>query len=222
MLDSGKVATALKKKQKLFQDANRQLQTDLAALHKALATWANRPASEIETILSNVPWPGALPTSEQDTQPLIMPFTQQWENHRQARGWALKTLEGVTTFAVDGSQILPTNDLSIPVSLVQIGWFKNRHVKDDCGDFEKDIAVEVLTSGELFSVWGSLADNEVNWRRFQGEATQLERFMKAHAGRSKYAVAFFDGSLILKLRYKDYVKVSGWTSSGWRVTPITA
>ena len=61
--------------------------------------------------------------------------------------WVRQTLSGVTTFAVDGSQIFPSKDISIPVALVQIGWFENPH--DDTGFYEKDIDVDVMTPSEL-------------------------------------------------------------------------
>jgi hypothetical protein len=36
-------------------------------------------------------------------------------------------LDPTKTIAVDGSQILPSNELSIPVGVEQIAWFENRH-----------------------------------------------------------------------------------------------
>lgn len=194
MLQPEKVLAALKRKQALFHEAHLRLRSDVNRLHGALVEWATRPAAALEAALQDIPWPGARPTIEQDTQPLIIPFPQRWINHQQARAWALKTLEGVTTFAADGSQILMTGDLSIPVGLVQIGWFENHHVNDGQGRFEKDIEVEVLVPYELGGAEATSIDNDIDWHRFHGELSHIEQFMEAQPAESQRAVAFFDGS----------------------------
>src|SRR5262249_15245782 len=61
---------------------------------------------------------GALPS---------LPFGRQFAHHEAARAWAQERLAGVTTFAVDGSQLPPWRDASIPVALVQVALFENPH-----------------------------------------------------------------------------------------------
>lgn len=197
MFDPGKVITALEQKQALFQDSNRLLGTEIETLLKSLTGWADQPATEIETALQEESWPGALPSPEQEVLPLVIPFGASWKNHREARVWALQTLEGTTTFAADGSQITPAREVSIPVGVVQIGWFENRHVNSGRGDFEKNIAVEILTPSELAISEHSSVDAEIEWWRFKGEIEQIERFMSEAAQRPEPCVAFFDGSLIV-------------------------
>src|SRR5215472_6648987 len=56
----------------------------------------------------------------------LFPFGREFANHEQARQWA-ECIEGVTTVAIDGSQLQPRRDASIPVALIQVGLFVNPH-----------------------------------------------------------------------------------------------
>ncbi len=104
-------------------------------------------------------------------------------------------LTGVSTFAVDGSQVYPGKDLSIPVALIQIGWFENFHTLD--GQYEKDIEVDVMTPNDLkVSSSGEPVDRAVNMRRFGMEVERLIRYMKERTGHCN-CLAFFDGSLVV-------------------------
>jgi hypothetical protein len=101
---------------------------------------------------------------------------------------------GITTFAVDGSQIYPSKDLSIPVALVQIGWFENPHLST--GDYEKDIRLDVMTPQDLqVSNSGEPVDRRVSMRRFQMETERLIEYMEAHSQATDVLV-FLDGSLV--------------------------
>ncbi|MEL7225347.1 MAG: NurA domain-containing protein, partial [Cyanobacteria bacterium J06576_12] len=53
-----------------------------------------------------------------------------WNNREQSLAWVAEQLTDVTTFAVDGSQVFPQKDFSIPIALVQIGWFENHHCSE--------------------------------------------------------------------------------------------
>lgn len=212
MLNTAKILAALEQKRALFHQVDPIIQARLVTLQQALLDWNHRSSAELGAAVADIAWPGALPTLEHDTQPLVIPFEPQWANHHQARQWALTILKNVTTFAADGSQISATRDLSIPVGLIQIGWFENRHQHTHSGSFEKDVQVEVLAPSELAGSESGLADSEVEWRRFQGEAAQVERFMQAYAHHPDHVLAFFDGSLIISFvqhmppqRQKDYL-----------------
>ena len=125
-----------------------------------------------------------------------------WLNHERARAWAKRVLTGVTTVAVDGSQITPTRTISAPVGAVQIGWFINPHSTRQ--PYVKDIAFEVLAPDELAdedeAVTG-FPDWRVNQRRFERECQRLITLMQAFHERARpetpTPVFFFDGSLIL-------------------------
>lgn len=203
MLDREKVARALEAKRARFQaylaDAREQRQqtSQLVSTFAALS----RAAVEEKLAAAMIQWPGALPTLDFDrAERLCIPFAQQWQNHQDARDWARSVLQGQPVLAVDGSQITPTKDLSIPVGAVQIGWFINEH--NAAGRYVKDVAFEVLPPNEL----GEEADDEggfptwyVNQQRFVGECTTLCTLMEQYARRSdvKKPLCFFDGSFVI-------------------------
>jgi hypothetical protein len=162
-----------------------------------LNDFVNLSAAEVEAAIAGNDWPGARPTIEQDCQPFVVPFSWVWSNHEQARAWAKDVLRGVTTFAVDGSQISPSREFSVSVGLVQIGWFENRHKDDGAGDYIKDVAVEILSPDELSGPENGYGEHEVEWRRFNGEIVQIKRFMQENAGKPGSALAVLDGSLIV-------------------------
>lgn len=117
-----------------------------------------------------------------------------WENREQSLAWVRQRLTNITTFAVDGSQIFPGKDLSVPVALIQIGWFENPHL--EVGGYEKDIEVDVMTPSDLrVSSSGEPADRRVNFRRFEMEINRLVRYMEEHRN-PQDCLVFFDGSLV--------------------------
>lgn len=124
----------------------------------------------------------------------VIPCNLVWQNREQSLAWVRDRLTGITTYAVDGSQIYPGKDLSIPVALVQIGWFENLHLPT--GGYEKDVLVDVMTPGDLQAGnSGEPVDRRVNMRRFEMETQQLVRYMKSRA-HAKDCLVFLDGSLI--------------------------
>jgi len=187
-----RVANALNLKLPTFSRVEQKTHQDLQSLQMAFEQINEMSQSEINAVTAEMPRTGAKPTVEQDTLSPVSRFLMQWNHHQEARAWAAEVLNGVTTFAVDGSQITPSRDLSIPVGLVQIGWFENSHSAD--GEYTKDVAVEVLSPADLSGDYG-IEEQEVEWRRFQGEVSQAMTFMRTHAGQP--ALAFIDGPLIV-------------------------
>lgn len=189
-----RVAAALSRKGTDFIASQRNIMQDMEHLQDALAKLEKLSRAEIEQRIAEIERPGARPTDEQDSHPLILQFEDGLDDHRKARAWAQTRLQNVTTFAADGSQIFPSKDMSIPVGLVQVGWFENPH--DAEGSYIKDVKVEVLTPQDLTrSHEPGYAEREIEWRRFDHEVAQTLRFLDAHQGQQ--ALAFFDGSLIL-------------------------
>ncbi|MEO1402214.1 MAG: DNA double-strand break repair nuclease NurA [Cyanobacteria bacterium J06635_1] len=119
----------------------------------------------------------------------------QWENREASMAWVKSQLSDITTFAVDGSQIFPSKDISIPIALVQIGWFENPHAAD--GRYVKDIAMDVMTPADLH-VWdpSQPVERRVNIRRFQMEVERLISYIE-QVKDPKRCLVFFDGSLVL-------------------------
>ena len=189
-----RVAEALQRKGSDFEASQRDIAADMQQIQDALSVLERMPKREIDAQIGGIARPGARPTEEQDTLPLVQRFGIKLDDHRQAREWARDQLANVTTFAADGSQIFPTKDMSIPVGLVQVGWFENRH--DASGTYVKDVQVDVLAPQELDKIHEpGYAEREIEWRRFYGEVLRIRMFMEQHQGQR--ALAFFDGSLIL-------------------------
>ena len=138
-----------------------------------------------------------------------VPFGREFANHEQARLWA-ECIEGITTLAVDGSQLQPWRDASIPVALVQVGFFANPHMHGK--PYTKDVRLEVLAPEEIMEESKSenkdpdsypYSDMQVTLRRYMLEIEtlimQMEHFAQARrAGDPDYSpVVFFDGSLVV-------------------------
>ena len=140
----------------------------------------------------------------------LFPFGREFANHEQARDWA-ECIEGVTTLAVDGSQLQPWRDASIPVALVQVGFFINPHSRTR--PYTKDVRMEVLAPDELMEEHTTEEDDEtdrypysemeVTLRRYLLEidtlCTQMQQCANAHRPDDPLhsPVVFFDGSLVV-------------------------
>jgi hypothetical protein len=201
MFQRERVIAALEAKAGRFAGYDIRLRDALLAYEQALATVQDLSAPELEARLAGISWPGARPTSEHTTYPnLVVPFTTglTWQNHEQARAWAMEILRDVPTVAVDGSQITPSKDFSVPVGAVQIGWFLNPHARDQ--HYVKDITFEVLSPDELADEDEDVVgfpDWRVNLQRFIGECARLIQFMHDYRNASVKPVCFFDGSLVV-------------------------
>ena len=124
----------------------------------------------------------------------VVPSKLVWQNREQSLAWVRDRLTGIKTFAVDGSQIYPGKDLSIPIALVQIGWFENPHLP--LGGYEKDVRVDVMTPTDLQANHsGEPVDRRVNMRRFQMETQRLVEYIQANA-QAEDCLVFLDGSLV--------------------------
>ncbi|UCC88971.1 MAG: DNA double-strand break repair nuclease NurA [Anaerolineales bacterium] len=233
MLVRSRVVAALEAKKDHFASYQVELRDTLGRFWAALESLPSFSRAEIEAKFSEaeIVWPGALPTSEQDRlHDTVIGAGQSWANHEDARAWAKEVLLNIPTFAVDGSQIPPSRDFSVPVGAVQVGWFENPHVPG--GQYVKDLVFEVLAPDELAEeaegdVGGDFPDWRVNLRRFEMECQAVIEYMEAHAAdgpgspRSKKdgpdtaPLCFFDGSLVvsfaqhmrpnLRRRYVDAV-----------------
>lgn len=199
MFQRERVIAALEAKADRFAGYEVLLNDTLAAYEQALSELEGLGKAEVETRLAGIPWPGARPTDEQDQYTgIVVPFGQSWTNHEQARAWAREVLAGVPTVAVDGSQITPSKEISVPVGAVQIGWFVNPH--DGEQPYTKDISFEVLAPDELAGEDEEIVgfpDWRVNARRFILECEKLVESMCAARDAAVKPVCFFDGSLVL-------------------------
>jgi hypothetical protein len=115
----------------------------------------------------------------------------------------MSVLQDRTTFAVDGSQIGPDKNISLPVAAIQVGWFENRHRFE--GDYEKGARPVVLSPQDLvyINTERSSRETEVGLRRFEEEVKEACRFLRDKAGwearGEKMPLAFFDGTLMMSV-----------------------
>src|SRR5947209_4620609 len=124
MLIPGRVAQALEAKRELLRMASGRHGETRDRLGRAWDRLGSLTCAQVEERIGGIPWPGARPTVELDRHGPIVSFGRQWATAQEARAWALETLRGVTTEAVDGSQIAASRDFGVPVALVQIAWFE--------------------------------------------------------------------------------------------------
>ncbi|HEX2488331.1 MAG TPA: DNA double-strand break repair nuclease NurA [Blastocatellia bacterium] len=203
MIQRDKILKQLQSKRDQFVAFEDSFQDEAGKYHDALDRMAMLPSSELTRKLATVKTPGALPTEEFDAAAgLRIDFPHKWKNHQEAREWAFDALLDHPTFAVDGSQIRPDDDFSIPVAAVQVAWFENRHTVD--GRYVKDARFEVLTPEDLTVDFGDdrvISEQQVNLRRFELEIESLratmEKLSAPGGDDAKLAVAFFDSSLVI-------------------------
>lgn len=203
MLSREKMIAALDRKRPHFQAFLAEQKEQRTRLDAHLLAFLKKSQTEIEEILDRrgITWSGALPTAEFDqAQRLRLPFAAHWSSHEDARRWARDVLLDRTVIAVDGSQITPTKDLSVPVGAIQVGWFVNAHSED--GYYVKDVDFDVVAPGELqgddddgapFPNW------YVNQQRFVAECRKLCELMEENADHpdEEKPICFFDGSFII-------------------------
>ncbi|MEO1520594.1 MAG: DNA double-strand break repair nuclease NurA [Cyanobacteria bacterium J06633_2] len=195
-LKPSQIQAVLDAKREDFQTFNQKALDHLEKYRAALDRLSTLPIETIQKKLSQCSGDcGAIALEPvENHQNCVMASQFDWENREQSLAWVRQRLMNITTFAVDGSQIFPGKDLSLPVALVQVGWFENPHL--EVGTYEKDVEVDVLTPSDLqVSSSGEPADRRVNFRRFEMEINRLIRYIEAHENQQDCLV-FFDGSFV--------------------------
>jgi hypothetical protein len=225
MLHKGKLQAALEQKKGQFAVYDGTFNDQLQAYRHALEMLPRRYQSsqQLENDLppesSRMP-AGAYPSIEFDrwlamvdrSGENIMPiysFGRDFTSHEQAREWA-ECIEGITTLAVDGSQLQPWRDASIPVALIQVGLFANPH--EQGRPYTKDVRMEVLSPDEIMEESRSesidpdsypYSEMQVTLRRYTLEVETLCNQMEQYAHNRRTGdpahspVVFFDGSLVV-------------------------
>jgi hypothetical protein len=193
-LKPSRIRRILDQKRENFSSFDRKTLQQLQRYNTALGDLATLSNADLLSKLDGAQDVGALPLEPLTaSQHCVLPCNLTWQNREQSLAWVRDRLTGIATFAVDGSQIYPSKDLSIPVALVQIGWFENLHLPT--GDYEKDIELDIMTPQELQVTDGSPADRRVNMRRFEMETQRLVHYMKDHTN-AQDCLVFLDGSLV--------------------------
>lgn len=194
-LKPSEILQALDRKQTEFQDFHQTTLKVLEKYRKALSKVAQQPDAEITQGLMDHHNPGGRPLEALGNSPnWIIPSKLKWSSREQSLEWVRERLMGITTFAVDGSQVYPSKDISIPIGMVQVGWFENPHLP--LGSYDKDVRLEVLSPEDLKPQDRSTPmDRLVNMHRFRMEIQRMIEFMESHTNRSDCLV-FLDGSLV--------------------------
>ncbi|MBI3652643.1 MAG: DNA double-strand break repair nuclease NurA [Acidobacteria bacterium] len=203
MIYRDKILSALASCESEFAFYESDLKAQVASYNQTLEMVSAMNSEALLAKLELANAPGAIPTTEFfDRQAFIIPFTEEWTNREQAREWAYQTLLNRTTFAADGSQIMPTKDFSIPIAAVQVGWFENLHTIT--GDYVKDAAFEILPPEKILV--RSKGDTEaseqvVHQRRYAMEIAAIKNFLRTSAQRGfdkqRPPVVFFDSLLVI-------------------------
>ncbi|MEM1007580.1 MAG: DNA double-strand break repair nuclease NurA [Myxococcota bacterium] len=178
------------------------------------------PVSEVLARLSVETAPGAVPFGGDEHSSWCVEFSHRFAHHEEARTWAYRVLEGQGVLAVDGSQLMPDKEFSLPVAAVQAGWFWNPHVQGQA--FVKDLWMDILGPEDLKASGsgGRLFHEQfISLQRFCLEVEKIKYFIKS-PGRlspsvSSIGLALFDGSMLVSFAevlmdlYRDaYVKAA--------------
>jgi hypothetical protein len=203
MIYREKILAALESRRGEFAQFGSDLRHQLAIYDRALREFLSIDKDELIERLEAKPSPGAVTTDEFfEAGSFAIRFGRDWSNHEESRAWAYETLLGRTTFAADGSQIIPTKDYSVPVAAVQVGWFENRHTTD--GAYIKDARIEILTPAEVMVRTGGdtdFSEQVVHRRRYGMEIDAIRNYMTATAATGfnpqSPPVVFFDSLLVI-------------------------
>jgi hypothetical protein len=180
-----------------------EYQHEVESYAAALQQLSRLSCAELERRLNGHESTGAWPTKEFDAAPhLHLGFDQSFNNHTEARAWASEVLLGHTTVAADGSQILPNDELNIPVAAVQVAWFTNAHRRE--GRYTKDITFELLPPESLLIEWQGerqFSEQAVSFQRFRLEVETLCKLMctivEDKEQGEKLPLVFLDSSLVI-------------------------
>jgi hypothetical protein len=187
------ILAALDHKRQDFTQFDQNIASDLQQYRRCWKALTKGNVADLQVPPSPA---GAIPLEGFDAvKKGAIPSGLRWDSREDSLVWVRQQLAGVTTFAADGSQIFPSKDVSLPVALVQVGWFENRHTEG--GDYQKDIQLDVLTPEDLKTERvADPVDRQVNIRRFQMEVQCLIDYMAACTC-PEDTLVFFDGSLVV-------------------------
>ena len=202
-VSSSQIKALLDQKRDAFSTFSRAKFELLQAYHQAWIEFTALPlAQQLDQLDSHTGPIGARPLEDISADKGILPFffaesgagSDRWTNREQSVQWVQTILKDITTFAVDGSQISPGKDISIPIALLQIGWFENPH--STTRSYQKDVRVDLMTPAELGPNPAQPIERRVNIRRFQMEVARLVEYIN-DCTEPERTLVFFDGALVV-------------------------
>ncbi|MEM7066347.1 MAG: NurA domain-containing protein, partial [Cyanobacteria bacterium P01_B01_bin.77] len=114
------IQAILQSKRRDFRTFESNNQSGLETYQAAWQDLCKTPAEKLQGWLSAHPGNVGARLLEQLSNQGICRSNLQWGSREHSLQWVNEHLSGVTTFAVDGSQIFPSKDLSLPIALVQV------------------------------------------------------------------------------------------------------
>ena len=180
-----------------------ELESYLSLIHELSAKTSAEVADDLAAHRrENV---GALPSNElDDSNSLKLEFEPRWQNHEEARKWALQVLQNRTTFAADGSQIAFEREISLRVAAIQVGTFENPHKSD--GSYRKQAKISIVSPQDIADFADEFEEpvrtaTIIGLRRFQAEINAIKEFLESKRGWRESAerapLAFFDGTFLI-------------------------
>lgn len=207
MLFRDKMQQELNAKSSEFRNFLTNLFDDVGYYSDTMLELESVTYAELEERLGGEANIGAMPAADVGScKAFAKHFDVEWQNHEQARNWALRVLDRRTTFAADGSQIYAAKKTSVPVAAIQIGWFENPH--DESQPYGKGASFEILTPEDLFRGQEDPMnpDIRVEERRYLGEVARIGDFLQEQKGwkerREPMPLAFFDNPLLVPFSQK--------------------
>lgn len=191
------LAKQLDEKTSDFKTFNTEQRDSLEVYLSKIQRLEQTSPERIHAVLQTGEATGALPSNELERhKSLTITFKETWKNHEESRGWAFEILKNRTTFAVDGSQIPPSRDVSLMVAAVQVGWFENPH--SETVRYQKNAEFFILSPSDLMP---NPAESRVNERRIEEEVRKTGEFLKRKQGwrerGERMPLAFYDNTLLV-------------------------
>ena len=206
-LNFAQVNEYLSKNKDKFEKFTQEYQQELDILTAATQSVFNMSYHDIMQQIASISNCGAIP-SEEYKQGLLIPCNRfkNIKDLRSLTNWAVNHLRGNTVVGSDGSQIYPSSEYSIPVSVVQVAWFRNFHRPGE--KYEKLTRVDILSPEELLVRSKDkktkvervqIGEEPVNAKRFEMEMEVLKEQINFCKNHQIQQPSFFisDGSLIL-------------------------
>jgi hypothetical protein len=197
LLYPDKVQRELDRNLDRFREWERVHSREMDLYARGLDRLQEMTADDVRALVEGISSPGAIP-SEEHGSPLVIPFPERWSCHEEARAWAFQRIQGITTLAVDGSQLLPSKDYSYGLSAIQIAWFENHH-RSGTRDYVKDARFELMHPDSMLKGEDGASPQslDVNSERFNAEVDEIIGHMRKWGRQDPPPVAFFDGTLVV-------------------------
>jgi len=197
----GEVAEGLEGKTGEIEDFGGDDENVVERYREALRDAISMGTAEVRSSVSGEKYPGALPTRRFDEHGAMILFgpSADWESHEDVNDWAEEVLDGVMTVGVDGSNLGPVEEFTVPLGLTQIAWCANRHRRGI--EYDEGVETRVLGPMEVTeegSEPGSrYADQQApNHERYVDEAAAVVDQIEEHSDEDSPPVVFYDGPLV--------------------------